>query len=62
MAHSFKGLGRWQQMLRSVANQLEDLERRAKGGRIGEEEGLTIDEFIARQLGLDDGDDQQGDE
>ncbi len=55
VAHSFKGLGRWQQMLRSVANQLEDLERRAKGGRTSEEEGLTIDEFIARQLGLDEG-------
>jgi transcriptional regulator with XRE-family HTH domain len=38
--HSFEGLGRWQTMLRGIANQLEDLERRAKG-RTSEEEGLT---------------------
>ncbi len=44
-------------MLRSVANQLEDLERRAKGGRTSEEEGLSVDELVARHLGLDDEDD-----
>lgn len=54
VAHSFKGLGRWQQMLRGVANQLEDLERRAKGGRTSEEEGLSLDELVARYLGLDE--------
>ncbi len=57
VAHSFRGLGRWQTMLRSVANQLEDLERRAKGGRTSEEEGLSIDELVARHLGLDDEED-----
>ncbi len=30
MAHSFQALSRWQTALRSIANQLEDLERRAK--------------------------------
>ncbi len=48
--HSFEGLGRWQTMLRGIANQLEDLERRAKG-RTSEEE-LTIDELVARHLRL----------
>lgn len=57
VAHSFRGLGWWQTMLRSVANQLEDLERRAKGGRTSEEEGLSIDELVARHLGLDDEED-----
>ncbi len=51
MRHSFTGLGRWQTMLRGIANQLEDLERRAKG-RTSEEEGLTIDELVALHLGL----------
>ncbi len=54
VAHSFKGLGRWQQMLRSVANQLEDLERRAKGGRTSEAEGLSLDELVSRHLGVDE--------
>ncbi len=49
--HSFEGLGQWQTMLRGIANQLEDLERRAKG-RTSEEEGLTIDGLVARHLGL----------
>jgi hypothetical protein len=35
--HSFRDLGRWQTALRSIANQLEDLERRAKAGDSGEE-------------------------
>ncbi len=49
--HSFEGLGQWQTMLRGIANQLEDLERRAKG-RTSDEEGLTIDELVAWHLGL----------
>jgi hypothetical protein len=43
--HSFRDLGRWQTALRSIANQLEDLERRAKAGDAGEEEeGPAVDE------------------
>jgi transcriptional regulator with XRE-family HTH domain len=56
--HSFEGLNSWQHMLRGIANQLEDLERRAKGGRTSEEEGLTIEELVDRDLGLDDGGDE----
>jgi transcriptional regulator with XRE-family HTH domain len=56
--HSFEDLGRWQTMLRGIANQLEDLERRAKG-RISEEEGLTIDELVARHLGLPEDEDEE---
>ncbi|HVL03333.1 MAG TPA: helix-turn-helix transcriptional regulator [Acidimicrobiales bacterium] len=54
VAHSFQGLGQWQTMLRSIANQLEDLEVRAKAGRTSEENGATIDELVSRQLELDD--------
>ncbi|MBW3549197.1 MAG: hypothetical protein KY452_13835, partial [Actinobacteria bacterium] len=52
VAHSFQGLSQWQTALRSIANQLEDLERRARRGRSGQE-GLS--EALARELGLDDG-------
>jgi hypothetical protein len=54
VAHSFQGLSRWQTALRSIANQLEDLEARAKAGRTSGEKGATIDELVSRQLGLDD--------
>jgi transcriptional regulator with XRE-family HTH domain len=50
--HSFRDLGRWQTALRSIANQLEDLERRAKRGRAGEE-ALT-EELIARDVEPDE--------
>jgi hypothetical protein len=49
--HSFRDLGRWQTALRSMANQLEDLEQRAKRGRSGED-GLAQD--LVREPGLDD--------
>lgn len=49
--HSFQGIAHWQQSLRSIANQLEDLERRAKGGRAGED-GLAED--LVREPGPDD--------
>jgi hypothetical protein len=52
--HSFRDLGRWQTALRSIANQLEDLERRPKRGRTGEED--LSEELVAEQLGIDDGD------
>jgi hypothetical protein len=51
--HSFEGLGRWQTMLRGIANQLEDLERRAKD-RTSEEEGLAVAELVDRHLKLGD--------
>jgi hypothetical protein len=58
--HSFRDLGRWQTALRSIANQLEDLERRAKaGGSTGGEE-LTIDELVSHQLGLDQDEADEG--
>jgi transcriptional regulator with XRE-family HTH domain len=62
VAHSFQGLGQWQSALRSIANQLEDLEVRAKGGRTSEEEGPAIDELVAHHLGLDEDNDQVGSE
>ncbi|MBW3547442.1 MAG: hypothetical protein KY452_04795 [Actinobacteria bacterium] len=51
VAHSFQGLSRWQTALRSIANQLEDLERRAKRGHAGED-GLAED--LAREPAPDD--------
>ncbi|HEV2766733.1 MAG TPA: hypothetical protein VGV63_03360, partial [Acidimicrobiales bacterium] len=41
VAHSFQGLGQWQTALRSIANQLEDLERRAKRQEVREEDRTT---------------------
>ncbi|HEV2809492.1 MAG TPA: hypothetical protein VGV93_03735, partial [Acidimicrobiales bacterium] len=52
VAHSFQGLSQWQTALRSIANHLEDLERRAKRGSSGED-GLS--EGLARELRLDKG-------
>ena len=46
--HSFRDLGQWQTMLRGVANQLEDLERRAHGGLTIEEQAMTVDERMKR--------------
>lgn len=50
--HSFEGLGWWQTMLRGIANQLEDLERRAKDRT--SEEGLAVAELVDRHLKLGD--------
>lgn len=60
VAHSFRGLGQWQTALRSIANQLEDLEVRAKGRRTSGEGGPTIDELVDQSLQLD-GDDEADD-
>jgi transcriptional regulator with XRE-family HTH domain len=60
VAHSFQGLGQWQSALRSIANQLEDLETRAKGGRTSGEAGTRIDELVDQNLQLD-GDDEADD-
>ncbi len=51
--HSFEGLGRWQTMLRGIANQLEDLERRAKD-RTSDKEGLSVADLVDRHLKLGD--------
>ncbi len=61
VAHSFQGLSRWQTALRSIANQLEDLERRAKRGRSGQE---RLSDALAQEPGLDDseGEGEAGDD
>ncbi|MDP9020541.1 MAG: helix-turn-helix domain-containing protein [Actinomycetota bacterium] len=61
VAHSFQGLSRWQTALRSIANQLEDLERRAKRGRSGEE-GLSRDLVGGLPLDEDEGEGEAGDD
>ncbi|MBW3547439.1 MAG: helix-turn-helix domain-containing protein [Actinobacteria bacterium] len=53
VAHSFQGLSQWQTALRSIANQLEDLERRARRSQSGKD-GLT-QELVA-ELEPDGGD------
>lgn len=53
MRHSFQGIAEWQTALRSIANQLEDLERRARRSQPGED-GLTGE--LVFQLEDDGGD------
>jgi transcriptional regulator with XRE-family HTH domain len=53
VAHSFQGLSRWQTALRSIANQLEDLEERAQRSRSGEDE---LSEELVAELQPDGGD------
>jgi hypothetical protein len=53
VAHSFQGLSRWQTTLRSIANQLEDLEARAKRSRSGEDE---LSEELVAELQPEGGD------
>ncbi len=52
--HSFQQLGDWQTQLRSMANQLEDLEARANQSLTGDAEHLTLDDLLARDLGQDE--------
>ncbi|HSH58471.1 MAG TPA: hypothetical protein VK988_02300, partial [Acidimicrobiales bacterium] len=55
--HAFEGLGQWQTMLRGIANQLEDLERRAHGDLTLEEHSLAPEQLVAHDVGLDDEED-----
>jgi len=53
--HSFSDLGQWQTMLRNLANQLEDLETRAKDGPV-----LPVDIRDADSAGLVEGGSEGG--
>lgn len=53
MRHLFQAIAEWQTALRSIANQLEDLEWRARRSQAGED-GLTRELVV--QLEADGGD------
>ena len=54
VAHCFQDLSRWQTALRSIANHLEDLEARAKRGRLSEGNHSQDSELAAAHVNVEE--------